>query len=244
MIKSLIPAGAAVLLCSAFAFAAGGAAGAGHSSGAAHRGKLANPIENTMSPDVRARAPCIGAVAGVPTSGAPYPIAPATTTPSPTNGLAFDGTVQRNADLPRLTQQDERILAAIKQANEKLGQVGNPSNGRTDKQPSRPATVLSTNDAIQRRDGSRPHPLGPLALGDSSTVKETSDPRSIQGKTDVNQMSEQSQRLAREIIQSTEKLGRVGNPGGIPVGSIGDSQSDVNGPHRPVTTVRAASRSC
>jgi hypothetical protein len=260
MIRSLVPA-ATVLFCSAFAFAAGGgaagggaasgvggaagAAGASHPSGATRRGSsLANPIENSTSPDVRARAPCIGAVAGVPTSGAPYPIAPATTTPSPTNGLAFDGTVQRNADLPRLTQQDERILAAIKQANEKLGQVGNPPNGRTDRQPSGTATVLSTKDGIQRRDSSRSHPLGPLALGDSSTAKETADLRSIQGKPDVNHMSEETQRLAREIVQGTEKLGRVGNPDGIPAGSIGDGQSDVNGPHRPVTTVRSTSRSC
>jgi hypothetical protein len=258
MIKSVIPA-SAVLLCSAFALAAGGgaggggagsgvvagAAGASRSSGAAHRGSsVANPIENSTSPDVRARAPCIGAVAGVPTSGAPYPVAPATTTPSPINGLAFDGTVQRNPELPRLTQQDERILAAIKQANEKLGQVGNPPNGRTDRQPGRAATVLGTNDGIQRRDSSRSHPLGPLVLGDSSTVKETADPRSVQGKPDVNHMSEESQRLAREIIQGAEKLSRVGNPRGMPAGSIGDSQSDANGPHRPVTTVRATSRSC
>jgi hypothetical protein len=257
VIKSLIPAGA-VLLCSVVALAAGGGGGAavgvggaagvavgGRSSGAAHRGSsLANPIENSTSPNGRARAPCIGAVAGVPTSGAPYPVGPATTTPPPMNGLAFDGTVQRNADLPRLTQQDERILAAIKQANEKLGQVGNPPNGRTDRQPSRPATVLGTNDGIQRRDSSRSRPLGPLALGDPSSGKETADPRSIQGKPNVNHMSEESQRLAREIIQSTDKLGRVGNPSGIPAGSIGDSQSDINGPHRPVTTVRATSRSC
>jgi hypothetical protein len=260
MIKSLVPAGA-VLLCSAVAFAAGGGAGGGgtgggvggavgaagvsHHSGPAHRGSsLANPIENSTLPDGRARAPCIGAVAGAPTSGAPYPIAPATTTPSPTNGLAFDGTVQRNPDLPRLTQQDQAILAAIKQANEKLGEVGNPPNRRTDRQPSRPAAVIGTNDGIQRRDIGRSHPLGPLALGDSSAVKETTDPRSIGGKPDVNHMSEESQRLAREIIQGTEKLGRVGNPSGIPAGSIGDSQSDINGPHRPVTTVRATSRSC
>jgi hypothetical protein len=130
MIKTLVPAGA-VLLCSAFAFAAGGgaagggagsgvggAAGAavgGHASGAARRGSsVANPIENSTSPNVRARAPCIGAVAGVPTSGAPYPTAPATTTPPPINGLAVDGIAHRNAELPRLTQQDEQIVAAIK----------------------------------------------------------------------------------------------------------------------------------
>ena len=97
MIKSLIPA-SAVLLCSAFAFAAGGgagvggaagAAGGGHLAGASHRGSsFGNPLlENNAFPDARRRPPCIGAVAGVPTSGAPWPIAPATTNPSLTNGL-------------------------------------------------------------------------------------------------------------------------------------------------------------
>jgi hypothetical protein len=180
MIKSLIPA-SAVLLCSAFALAAGGGAGGGvagapgvsgggHPSGAAHRGSpFGNPgIENNTFPGVRAPSPCIGAVAGVPTSGAPWPIAPATANPSPTNGSAIGGTVQSNPDLPRLTQQDERILAAIKQANEKLGEVGNPPNGRTDRQPSRGADVMRTNDGIQRRDSGRSRPLAPLALGDSS----------------------------------------------------------------------------
>jgi hypothetical protein len=50
------------------------------------------------------------------------------------NGLAVDGTSQRTPDLPRLTQQDQGILAAIKQANEKLGEVGDPANRRTDRQ--------------------------------------------------------------------------------------------------------------
>jgi hypothetical protein len=114
--------------------------------------------------------------------------------------------VQSNPDLPRLTQQDERILAAIKQANEKLGEVGNPPNGRTDRQPSRCADVIRTYDVIQRRDSGWSRPLAPMALSDSSAVKEAPEPRSIQGKPDVNQMSEESQRLAREIIQTTDKL--------------------------------------
>ena len=186
----------------------------------------------------------IGAVAGVPTSGAPWPIAPATTNPSPTNGLAVDGTVQSNQDLPRLTQQDKRILAAIKQANEKLGEVGNPPNGRTDRQPSGPANVIGMNDGVQRRDGARSRPLAPLALGDSSAVKETTDPRSIKGKPDVNHMSEESQRLAREIIQTTDKLGKVGNPGGTPAGPSGDHRNDINGPRLPTNAAGATSRSC
>jgi hypothetical protein len=41
--------------------------------------------------------------------------------------------VQSNPDLPRLTPQDEGIIAAIKLANEKLGEVGNPPQGRIDR---------------------------------------------------------------------------------------------------------------
>jgi hypothetical protein len=204
MIKSLIPA-SVVLLCSAFAFAAGGGAGGGgavgaasggHLSGAAHRGSsFGNPgLENNAFPDARRPSPCPGAVAGVPTSGAPWPIAPATTTPSLTNGLTVEGTAQSNPDLPRLTQQDQGILAAIKQTNEKLGEVGNPADRRADRQLSRPANVVGTNDGIQRRDNGRSRPLGPLALSDPLALKERPDPRSIQGKPDVNHMSEESQR--------------------------------------------------
>ena len=254
MFKRVFPLSALLIASVSIASAAGGGAGAGaggaggggHPSGAAHRGSsFGNPgIENNTFPGGRARSPCIGAVAGVPTSGAPWPIAPATTNPSPTNGFAVDGTVQSNPDLPRLTQQDERTLAAIKQANEKLGEVGNPTNGRTDRQPSRPASVVGTNDGIQKRNSGPSRPLAPLALGDSSAVKETTDPRSIKGKPDVNHLSEESQRLAREIIQATDKLGKVGNPGGTPAGPSGDNRSDINGPNRFTTTAGATSRSC
>jgi hypothetical protein len=128
--------------------------------------------------------------------------------------------MQSNPDLPRLSPQDQGIMAEIKLANEKLGEVSNPPHGRIDRQPSRPISVIGTddgirkNDGIQRRESGRSRALGPLALGDSSAVKETPDPRSIQGKQDINHMSEESQRLAREIIRETDKLGRVGNPGG------------------------------
>jgi hypothetical protein len=158
--------------------------------------------------------------------------------------------VQSNSDLPRLTQQDEGIIAAIKLANEKVGEVGNPPHGRIDRQPSRSASVTGTNDGIQRRDSGRSRALGPLALGDSSAVKETPDPRSIQGKPDVNHMSEESQRLAREIIRETDKMGRVGNPGGLgrtqpqgdsSVGPPSDVCRNATVPHRPTNTMGAAS---
>jgi hypothetical protein len=243
----------ALLLCSAFAPAAGGggvggpagAASGGHPSVAAHRGSsLGNPGQNNAFPDARRRPPCVGAVAGVPTSGAPWPIAPATTSPSLTNGLAVDGTAQSKADLRHLTQQDQGILTAIKQANEKLGEVGNPANRRADRQPSRPANVVGMNDGIQRRDNSRSRPLGLLALGDPLALKETADPRSIQGKPDVNHMSEESQRLAREVIQATDKLGKVGNPAGIPAGPSVFNRSYINGPPNPTSAGGTISRSC
>jgi hypothetical protein len=153
MIKSVIPS--ALLLCSAFAFAAGGgagggggaagAAGGGHPSGAAHRGSsFGNPaLENNAFPGVRARSGCVGAVAGVPNAGGPWPEAPpSNTNPSPTNGSAVEGIVQSNSDLPRLSPQDQKIIAAIKLGNEKLEAIGNPTNGRSkNRPPSRPKGV-------------------------------------------------------------------------------------------------------
>jgi hypothetical protein len=163
--------------------------------------------------------------------------------------------VQSNPDLPRLTPQDQGILAEIKLANEKLGEVGNPPRGRIDRQPGRPTTVIGTNDGIrrndgiQRRDSGRSREMGPVALGDSSAVKETPDPRAIPGKPDVNRMSEESQRLAREIIRETDKMGRIGNPGGLAktgpqgdssVGPPNDLRRNATGPRRPTNTMGAA----
>jgi hypothetical protein len=236
---------------------AGGAAGGGaHGSGGHGGPSFGKPaVENSTVQGLRARSPCIGAVAVIPTTGGPLPNAPATTNPSPTNGLAAGGAAQSNPDLPRLTQQDEGIIAAIKLANEKLGEVGNPPHGRIDQQPSRPGSVTGPNDGIQRdgiqrRDSGRSRALGPLALGDSSAVKETPDPRMIQGKPDVNHMSEESQRLAREIIRETDKMGRVGNPGGLgrtqpqgesSVGPPSDLRRNATGPRRPTNTMGPAS---
>ena len=164
--------------------------------------------------------------------------------------------MQSNPDLPRLTPQDQGILAEIKLANEKPGEVGNPPRGRIDRQPGRPTSVIGRNDGIrrndgiQRRDSGRSREMGPVALGDSSAVKETPDPRSIPGKPDVNHMSEESQRLAREIIRETDKMGRIGNPGGLAktqpqgdslVGPPNDLRRNATGPRRPTNTMGPAS---
>jgi hypothetical protein len=234
---------------------AGGAAGGGaHGSGGHGGPSFGKPaLENSAFRVLRARSPCAGAVAVIPTTGGPLPEAPPTkTNPSSMNGSAVEATVQSAPELPRLSQQDGRIIAAIKLANERLGEVGNPPPGRIDRQPSRPASVTGTNDGIQRRDSGRSRALGPLALGDSSVAKETPDPRSIQGKPDVNHMSEESQRLAREIIRETDKMGRVGNPGGLgrtqpqgdsSVGPPSDLRRNATGPHRPTNAMGAASGS-
>jgi hypothetical protein len=265
MIKSVIPA-SALLLCSAFAFAAGGgagggggaagAAGGGHPSGAAHRGSsFGNPaLENNAFPGVRARSGCVGAVAGIPNAGGPWPEAPPSkTNPSSTNGLAVEGNVQSSPDLPRLSPQDERILAAIKQANEKLGtSVRGTTNGQTkNRQPSQPAHVIGTNEGIRRKKSDPARPLASPELGDSSAVKETADSRSVEGKPDVSHMSEESQRLAREIIRETDKLGKIGNPGSgdgrsqaQQAGPGTDPRSHTNGPHPPTSSMGASSGSC
>jgi hypothetical protein len=231
---------------------AGGTAGGGaHGSGGRGANSFGKPaVENSTVQSLRARSPCSGAVAVIPTNGGPLPNAPPSmTNPSTTNGIAVGGTVQSNPDLSRLSPQDEGIIAAIKMANEKLGEVGNPPHGRIDRQPSRSASVTGTNDGIQRRDRGRSRALDPLALGDSP-VKDTPDPRSIQGKPDVNHMSEESERLAREIIRETDKLGKVANPGrgnGRPqaqqdslAGPNGDLGRPSNGSRRPTNTMSAA----
>jgi hypothetical protein len=237
---------------------AGGPAGGGaHGSGGPGANSFGKPaVENSTVRGLRARSPCIGAVAVIPTTGGALPNAPQSSiNPSPANGLAAGGTVQSNPDLPRLTPQDQGILAEIKLANEKLGEVGNPPRGRIDRQPGRPTSVIGTNDGIrrndgiQRRDSGRSREMGPVALGDSSAVKETPDPRSIPGKPDVNHMSEESQRLAREIIRETDKMGRIGNPGGLAktqpqgdssVGPPNDLRRNATGPRRPTNTMGAA----
>jgi hypothetical protein len=189
MFKQVFPLSALLIasVASAAGGGAGGAAGGGaHVSGGHGRSSFGNPaVENNTFPGVRARPGCLGGVAGVPSTGAPWPVAPPSkTNPSQTNGLAVEGTAQRNSDLPRLTQQDERTIAAIKLGNEKLGAVGNATNGWTkNRQPSLQSNVIGTNDGIQRRNSGPFRPLAPLALGDSSAVKETTDPRSVQGQT-------------------------------------------------------------
>jgi hypothetical protein len=272
MLKSVLSA-CALSLCSAFAYAAGGAgAGGGGGAGGAPGGAVGSHtsgtprgaphgggffdntgVENNTLPAQRPRAGCAGAVAGVPTAGAPWPSAPQSRTNPPSmNGLAVQGAGQTNSGLPRMTQEDQRILAQIKQANDRLGAVGNSTNGATEnRQPYWSANDTTTNEATRRRNADPSRPLFPPAVRDSSDAKEANDPRSVESKPDVSYMSEQSQRLALEIIRDTEKLGKVGNPGGGDARSqaqpdlLASTGSDLaSGPHRPTTAAGARPGSC
>jgi hypothetical protein len=175
---------------------------------------------------------------------------PSQLSPSPTNGSAVKGTLQSTPDVPRLTHEDQRLLSDVKQANDKLGRVGNPSGTTvSDKQPGQ---IAGASKSTQSQDD-RPIRALPPPPRDSSEVKESTDRGSAQAKSDVSRMSEQDQRLAREIIRDTEKLGAIGNPGGSvrrsrpaqgeQVGNGPNLRRDIDGPHLPVNTMGAASGS-
>jgi hypothetical protein len=265
MIKSVLSASALLIGGLALASAAGGgaggpagggtgAAGGAHPSVAAHGASSFGKPAVENSTGAAARRGCLGAVAVVPSTGAPWPVAPPSkTNSSPPNGSAVEGTPRSNSDLPHLTEQDQRVIGEIKLANEKLGRVGNPINGNSEnRQPGRPANVTGTNEDIHRRTTD---PLGSLssrAQSDSSAAKEMTERGPVQGKPDVSRMSEEAQGLAREIIRETDKLGKVGNPGSSAERSKAQQDSltgpndlrhDINGPHQPNRTLGAASGS-
>ncbi len=233
MIKSVIPASALLLLCSAFAFAAGGGAGGrrvavlGVVSVAqqerwAELARWAPRTEEALSitPQLKiipspARGPGLAVWApwqAYPRAELRSRAAAITNKSLATEWIRCRRQVQNKPGLPRVSAQDERIIAAIKEGNEKLGRR-NPPNGQTKPgQPSPPANDIRANENIQQRN----RVLSTSGSGGtqrSSAGKETSDPRSVQSKPDVSHMSEESQRLAREIVRDTDKLGKVGNPG-------------------------------
>ena len=184
----------------------------------AHRGSsFDNPaIENNTFPGARARSGCWGRRGRrtLERSSVPVP-PPSQTNPSPPNGSAVEGRVQNKPGLPRVSAQDERIIAAIKEGNSKtrsgwrLCPTGRPSLDN----PVRRLTIFARMKIFSKRNSGPFRPLVPAAPSESSAGKETSDPRSVQSKPDVSDMSEESQRLAREIVRDTDKLGKVGNPG-------------------------------
>ena len=241
------------------AIAAGGGA-AGSTGGGAHAGgvhgggsSFGKPaVGNNPFPGVTARPGCVGGIVGATSTGAPSPMAlPSQLSPSPTNGSAVKGPLQSTTDVRRLTGEDHRLLGEIKQANDRLGQVGKQPSGTSadGHQRSQSAGAAVTDTGASRPS---PSPLPPPPT-DSSAVKSSTDRGLAQGKPDVARMSEQDQRLAREIIRDTEKMGRIGNPTGrvgtsqpqqgAQIGPGNDLRRDTNGPHLPVNTMGAASGS-
>ena len=261
MIKAVIPASALLIGGLAYAFAAGGGGAAGGAAGAAGRGGGHAPssfgkpgVGNNPFPGVTARPGCVGGITGATSTGAIAPNAPPSlTSPSPTNGSAVKGPLQSTPDLPRLSAEDHRILNEIKQANEKLGQVGNPgasANGqRTFAAQARPA-VTTDNRQTGTSGRSTTQPITQLP-----PARESIDTAALQGKPDLSRQREREQRLARDTMRSTEKMGNSGSTGnlsgvsGLP--SQGDEQSltadelrrQPTVPHRPLNTMGTASGS-
>jgi hypothetical protein len=247
---------AAVFAAGGGAAGGGGAIGGVRGSGGAHPlAKHGGSSFGNPAGDVPARSGCLGAVAGVPSSGAPWPDAPAARTNSlPMKGSIVEGTVPDNPTLPHLTQQDERIIGEIKQGNEKLGTVGNPNAGQTKiKTVEQQANVTEANKRIQQQGNGPFRPLFHAGKQDPSEINELHDRPSGQSRPDVSHMSEESQSLAREIIRDTAKLGSIGNPGSdrqslsqrdSAFGIINDLPHDTPGPRLPTGTVRSASGPC
>jgi hypothetical protein len=255
MIKSVLPP-SALLLCSAFAFAAGGGVGVGaggaagaaigsHASSTSHGGSGNTAIENNTSPRGLALASRRGG------RSAFCWIALAKGTAIRDKSLANERISCRGdqSGHPSHDPEDQLIIDEVKQANERLGAVGNPATGRTEnRQTHRPTDVSRTNEDVQRRNTDRSRPLTASAPSDSSAAGERTDPRSVESKPNVSQMSEESQRLAREVLRDTDKLGKIGNPGaggasqaqqGSLAGAGSDLPSDANGPHLPPSTMAA-----
>jgi hypothetical protein len=239
---------ASVSIASAAGGGAGGAAGGGaHASGGHGGSSFGKPaVGNNPFPGVTARPGCLGGgMAGVSSTGAPSPMAlPSQTNPSPTNGSAVKGPLQSSTDLSRLNQQDQRLMAEIKRGNDRLGDVGKPNGApSTNQRAGQAGSVVGAGENLQHR------PPLPAQTGTSAA---TTDRGAAQGKPDVVRMSEQNQRLFREIIRDTEKMGKVGNPAGLgrtqPQGNLltgpgSDLRRDTTGPHRPTNTMGAASGS-
>jgi hypothetical protein len=251
--KAVSAVGVLLLGGIAYAYGAGvgaaGAAGAGAAHATARGSSFGRPgVANNPFPGVTARPGCVGGIAGATSTGSPAPNAPPSlTSPSSANGSAVKGPLQSTPDLPRLTQQDQRLLREIKYADDRLGRVGNPKVG--DKRASGEPGMAGTSQDLRRetnlpRRSSMPPPT------QEAPVEASTDRASLHGKSDVSRLRERDQQLAREIKRETDKLGEVGNPGSHSTGSQvqGDYQAGTGGesrgvPHRPLNTMGAASGS-
>jgi hypothetical protein len=207
----------------AYAYGAGGAggssvgasgaaaAGGAHSSGASQGSSFGKPgVGNLPLPGVTARPGCIGGMAGATSTGAPAPDAlPSLTSPSPTNGSAVKGPLQSTPNLPRLTEQDQRLLREIKRTDDRLGEVGHPKISDSSKRASGEPNMAGASED-PRRPTTLPRPSTPSQT-ESQPLEASTDKASLQGKSDVSTLRERDQQLAREIIRNTDKLGEVVN---------------------------------
>jgi hypothetical protein len=253
--KAMSAVGVLVLGGIAYAYSAGaviaGAAGAGAAHAAAQGSSFGKAgVGNNPLPGATPRPGCVGGITGVTSTGSPAPNAPPSLiSPSSANGTAVKGPLQSTPDLPRLTQKDLRLLQEIKEADDRLGQVGNPKIGG--KRVSGEFGVAGTSQDL-RRESSVPR-RSPMPSPTQALPVEASNERaSLQGKSDVARLRERDQQLTREVKRETDKLGEVGNPGihSNSTGSQppGDYQAGGGGEspnvmHRPLNKMGAASGS-
>jgi hypothetical protein len=232
----------------------GGAAGAGgvHSSAAQGSSFGKAGVGNVPLPGATARPGCVGGVAGATSTGSPAPNAPPSlTNPSPTNGSAVKGSLQSTPNLPRLTEQDQRILRQIKRTDDKLGDVGNPKINDSSKRASGEPNMAGTSENLRRRT-TLPRPPSMPPQTQAPPVEASTDKASLQGKLDVSLLRERDQQLAREIKRDTDKLGEVVNPRSNGTGphvqsdyqaGAGGESRGVQTVNRPLNTMGAASGS-
>jgi hypothetical protein len=251
--KAVSAVGVLVLGGIAYAYSAGVGSAAGAGAGAAHAAAQGSSfgkagVGNNPLPGATPRPGCVGGITGATSTGSPAPNAPPSLiSPSSTNGSAVKGPLQSTPDLPRLTQKDQRLLQEIKEADDRLGQVGNPKIGG--KRASGASGMAGTSQDL-RRESSVPRRSSMPSPTQAPPVEASNDRASLQGKSDVARLRERDQQLAREIRRESDKLGEVGNPGSHGTGSQvqGDSQVGAGGespgvPHRPLNKMGAASGS-
>jgi hypothetical protein len=237
-----------------YAYGAGGGAGGAAGGHAAARGSsFGRPgVGNNPLPGATPRPGCVGGITGATSTGSPAPNAPPSlTSPSPTNGSAVKGPLQSTPNLPRLTEQDQRLLRKIKRTDDKLGEVGNPKISDSSKRASGEPNMTGTREDL-RQQTTLPRPPSTLSQTEAPPVEVSPDKASLQGKSDVSLLRDRDQQLAREIKRSPDKLGEVVNPRSNSTGPHvqGDYQAGVGGEsrggqtvNRPLNTMGAASGS-
>jgi hypothetical protein len=160
------------------------------------------------------------------------------------------GRLQSTPNLPRLTEQDQRLLSEIKRTDAKLGEVGNPKISDSTKRASGDPNMAGASEDLPRQT-TLPRPPSTPSQTEARPVEASTDKASLQGKSDVSPLRERDQQLAREIKRTADK-GEVVKPrsNSTEPQVQGDYQANAGGEsqggqtvNRPLNTMGAASGS-